>query len=412
MNIIQRVKTYLPGIFLFGFTIGTGSVTAMAKAGTDHGMGLLWAIFLSCLITGFMIHLFGKFAIITGETALSAFAKYIHPGVAIFFIITLTAHVCGSVIGVMGIISDISFEWSKKLIDGGIAPLYFAIFYIALVYAIFLIGRMKVFEKVLAVLAGLMTICFLINFFILMPPIEEIGRGLIPNVPETANNDGTFLIIASMVGTTVFSGLFVLRTTLVKEEGWTIADLKTQRNDAIFSGFMMFAISGAIMAAAAGTLHVQGAKMESVTEMIALLEPVAGLFAVAVFTLGLIAAGISSQFPNVSLLPWMLNDFKQRKSSVRRFDYRVMVLLISLLGLIVPIFDAKPIPVMIASQAFSALVLPVTVACIMYVGNRKNLMKDHSFSIVINGALVLIFIFAIAMSYMSYNGLIAQIKAI
>jgi Mn2+/Fe2+ NRAMP family transporter len=312
----------------------------------------------------------------------------------------------------MGIISDISFEWSKKIVDGGLPPLYFAIFYISLVYAIFLNGKMKVFEKVLAVLAGIMTICFVVNFFILMPPIEDIAIGLIPGVPITDNDDNTFLIIASMVGTTVFSGLFILRTTLVKEAGWTLADLKTQKNDAIFAGFMMFVISGAVMASAAGTLHVQGAKMENVTEMIVLLEPVAGLFAVAVFTLGLIAAGVSSQFPNVSLLPWLLNDYKDRKTDVNRMDYRIIVLLISLLGLVVPVFNAKPIPVMITSQAFGALVLPVTVGCILYMGNRKDLMKEHSFSTVINVILVLILIFAAIMSYMSYNGLIAQIKSI
>ena len=32
---------FLPGIFLLGFNIGTGSVTAMAKAGATYGMSLL-----------------------------------------------------------------------------------------------------------------------------------------------------------------------------------------------------------------------------------------------------------------------------------------------------------------------------------------------------------------------------------
>jgi len=31
-----------PGIFCVGYTIGTGSVTSMAKAGSDYGMQLLW----------------------------------------------------------------------------------------------------------------------------------------------------------------------------------------------------------------------------------------------------------------------------------------------------------------------------------------------------------------------------------
>ncbi len=241
---ISRIfKSLLPGIFLFGFTVGTGSVTAMAKAGADYGMSLLWTIFLSCLITFILINLFGKYTLVTGETALASIRKHIHPAVAMFFVVALTAHVCGSVIGVMGIISDVCFEWSKKYVDGGIAPLNFAIFFIALVYIIFLLGKSKHFNNVLAVIVGIMAICFLINFLILTPPLIEIAKGMIPNVPDTKPNESTFLVMASMVGTTVFSGLFILRTTLVKEAGWTFTDLKTQQRDALFSGIMMLLLA-------------------------------------------------------------------------------------------------------------------------------------------------------------------------
>lgn len=67
-NVKQIVKSLLPGIFLFGFTVGTGSITAMAKAGADYGMSLPWAVFICCLITFFLLNLFGKYTIITGET--------------------------------------------------------------------------------------------------------------------------------------------------------------------------------------------------------------------------------------------------------------------------------------------------------------------------------------------------------
>ena len=71
-------------------------------------------------------------------------------------------------------------------------------------------------------------------------------------------------MIASMVGTTVFSGLFILRGTLVKEAGWTMAALKTQQKDALFSGFLMFLVSAAIMAAAAGSLHIKGVTLTKI----------------------------------------------------------------------------------------------------------------------------------------------------
>ncbi len=38
----KALALFLPGIFLLGFNIGTGSVTSMAKAGATYGMSLLW----------------------------------------------------------------------------------------------------------------------------------------------------------------------------------------------------------------------------------------------------------------------------------------------------------------------------------------------------------------------------------
>ena len=382
----------------------------MAKAGADYGMSLLWTVLLSCYITYFLINLYGKFTIYTGETALEAFRKHIHPAVGIFFIVALTTNVSGSVMGVMGIISDVCYEWSKQLVEGGILPVYFAVFFTSLVYLLFLNGRIKIFQKVLTVIIAIMSVCFLVNFFILTPPAVAIAKGLIPRIPEAGPGNTAFLVIASMVGTTVFSGLFIIRTTLVKEAGWTLSDLKTQHRDAMFSATMMFIISATIMAAAAGTLYAQGISLENVSEMITLLEPLSGSFAVAIFAIGLVAAGVSSQFPNVILLPWLLSDYHHQPFDMRRKPYRVMVFFISLLGLMVPVFQARPIAVMIASQAFGALILPATVGCIFYLGNKKSVLGSQAFSPMTNSVLLLILVFSLMMGYMGVTGLMATLK--
>ncbi len=209
----------------------------MAKAGADYGMSLLWAVFLSCLITVFLLNQFGKFTIITKETALAAIRKNIHPIIAQFFLVALTVNICGSVIGVIGIVSDVCFEWSKGIVEGGISAFYFAAFFVSIVYLIFLQGNTKVFEQILAIIVSIMAICFLINFIMLAPPINVLAKGMIPNIPDTGEDKNAFLVTASMVGTTVFSGLFTLRTTLVKEANWTIEDLNTQRKDAFFQDY-------------------------------------------------------------------------------------------------------------------------------------------------------------------------------
>lgn len=410
-RILKGLALILPGIFLLGFNIGTGSVTAMAKAGATYGMSLLWTIVASCLATFFMINLYSRYTMVTGETALQAFRKHIHPALGIFFIVALTAGVMGSVMGVMGIVADISHVWSKSFISGGIPPIYFAAFFITLVYFIFWKGETKFFERTLAIVVAIMSAAFLANFFILMPPPVEILKGLIPNIPEVtdAQGKGPFLVIASLIGTTVFSGLFIIRTTLVKEAGWTMKDAKTQRRDATVSVVLMFVISLSVMAAAAGTLHREGLGMTRASQMIELLEPLAGKMAASIFAFGIIAAGVSSQFPNVLMLPWLLCDYNQSPRKMKLPKYRIMVLLISLLGLVVPIFDAPPIFVMIVSQAFNSVILPITVGSIIYLGNRKDLMKQYHFNLFTNIILALILVFSIFTSYIGINGVLQLI---
>ncbi len=410
----KMLALFLPGIFLLGFNIGTGSVTAMAVAGADYGMSLLWTIVASCIATFTLITVYGRYTLVTGETALLAFRRHIHPAVGIFFIVALTAGVSGSVMGVMGIVADICFEWSKTMIDGGIAPIYFATFFIAIVYFIFWNGRTQFFERCLAALVAIMAGCFLLNFFIMMPPPIDILKGLIPALPEVSADagKGPFLVIASMVGTTVFSGLFIIRTTLVKEAGWGVKDMKHQRNDAIVSVVMMFVLSGSIMAAAAGTLHAEGLVLTRASQMIELLVPLVGSFATSIFAIGIIAAGVSSQFPNVLMLPWLLCDYNQSERNMTLPKYRLMVLIISLLGLVVPIFDARPVYVMVVSQALQSVVLPLTVGCILYLGNRKDLMGEYRLKLPMNLVLVAILAFSTVTTYMGVTGVLRKIADI
>jgi manganese transport protein len=406
-----KLALFLPGIFLLGFNIGTGSVTTMAKAGATYGMSLLWTVLISCVATYIMIGAYGRYTLVTGETALQAFRKHIHPAVGIFFIIALTLGVAGSVMGVMGIVAEISYEWSKTFIEGGIAPIYWAAFFVSLVFLIFWNGRTQVFERALAIIVAIMAASFVLNFFLLMPPPVDIAKGLVPSVPDVpeAQGQGPLLLIASMVGTTLFSGLFIIRTTLVKEAGWTIKDDKQQSRDALFAVVMMFVISAAIMAAAAGTLFAEGIGLDKPAQMITLLEPLAGPFAASIFAIGIIAAGVSSQFPNVLMLPWLLADYQNSERDMTLPKYRIMVFFISLLGLVVPLFEARPLFVMIASQALNVAVLPATVACIIYLGNKTDLMGEYRHSVVTNVILAAIFLFSLVTSYMGFQGLLAMV---
>ena len=174
----------------------------------------------------------------------------------------------------------------------------------------------------------------------------------------------------------------------------------------------MFIISASIMAAAAGTLYVEGIELTKASQMIELLEPLAGTLATSIFAIGIISAGVSSQFPNVLMLPWLLCDYNNSEREMTLPKYRIMVLLISLLGLVVPVFGGRPIAVMIVSQALNAIILPATVAGIIYLTNRKDLMGKYKNSTLTNVFLGLILLFSIFTSVIGIQGLIDTIASL
>jgi len=409
---MERLKrafaAILPGIFLLGFNIGTGSITTMAKAGAEYGTHLLWAVVLSCLITYRLITLYGRFALYSRETALSAFRRWIHPAVGLFFIVALTCNVIGSVMGVMGVIASITSLWMHQAWGVVVPPLLIAAVFSVSVYGVYWGGRTRSFEHVMAFLVAVMGGCFLLNALVTLPPASELLAGLIPSVPSAPGHSdlNPWLIIVSMVGTTVFSGLFIIRTTLVIEAGWDLKDLKKQERDAFVASVLMLIMSASVMFTAAHCFGKSEVAFESAAQMLGLLEPLAGAFAAGLFAIGIIAAGLSSQLPNILLFPWLWSDYHRMDRNRQTRFFRITVGLISLCGLVVPLTGARPILVMILSQSFGALLLPATVACLLYLGNRKDIMKAGRLSRFDNVFLWLVFGFSLVLGSLAVRSLL------
>ena len=97
------------------------------------------------------------------------------------------------------------------------------------------------------------------------------------------------------------------------------------------SATVLFLVSAAIMASAAGTLHIQGIYVDNAIEMVSTLEPLAGRFAIALFVTGIIAAGLSSIFPNMLLLPWLISDYRGTPRDLTSKLFRFLVILVTLI---------------------------------------------------------------------------------
>lgn len=399
----QFISSIIPGMFIVGYVIGTGSVTSMVVSGARYGMSFTWALFLSCFFTFILLVAISRLTIITGNGIMYNIKNHIGWFAAIFIIAGLMITVISSIMGVMAIVAEVIQEWSRPLTadNTGFSTLLISIIFLSFLLFLYWTGKHGLFIRFVSLMVGVMGIAFVLtNFMIVHDPVA-IFKGMIPSIPSTGK---PHLIIAGMVGTTMAAVVLVSRSNIVAEKGWTPGDLNIERRDALISATVLFLISAAIMASAAGTLYTKGIYVENAIEMVSTLEPLAGRFAIAVFVTGIMAAGLSSIFPNMLLLPWLITDYQGISRDISKKLFRIIVVLVTLTGLIIPVFGGRPIVIMIASQAFSPLMMPLLIIFLMIMLNSKKVMSDHKVGFWLNAGLITTLIFSLFMFFIAFEG--------
>jgi len=407
-TISSFLKGIGPGIFAIGYTIGTGSVTSMIVAGSQFGMQLLWVLFLSCLFSWVLMEAYGRYYLVTGETALFGFKKHLKLGklVGILIIVGITLGQWNSLIGILGISSNAIFEtlglffpaikgneyWSVLII---------AVVIISLMYFALLRGTYTVFERILIFFVSIMGLSFLISFFVVLPPASNVVAGMIPSIP---NVEGGRMLVAAFVGTTMASATFLSRPLFIQGKKWTKDNLADQKRDALWAAILIFFISAAIMAVAMGAFFEEGKVVTRVLDMVTTLEPIAGRFAIVIFIFGTLAAGLSSIFPILMIAPLLIADFQKGELDLKSKQFKILTGLACLIGLSVPIMGVNPIKAQILTQVFNVFILPLVIIGIMILTNKKSLMGEHKAGIILNIGMSLALVFACVISY---NGVVA-----
>ena len=404
-RLFRAVALVGPGLFCLGFTIGTGSVTSMVKSGSLYGTSLLWVLAISAFFTWVMTEAYGRYGIQTGDTAIHAIKTRLKGGRvwAVILIAGLVVSQWISLSSILNITSNAVSEVLYLCIPGlKESAAYWIVLGMAILIAgsIWLIlnrGNYGVFEKILSALVTLMGLAFILSLFIELPAPGSIAKGLVPSLPK---DSGALLFVAAFVGTTMSSPTFVIRPMILKSKGWGKDDGKLQRRDAIVSASLTFLISASIMICAASVLHTRGIAVEKVLDMIYVLEPIAGRFAVALFVTGLLSAGLSSLFPIMMLAPELISDYRHGEMQTGTPLFKILTGIAALAGLTIPILGKSPVITQIASQVTLVFVLPLVILLMIILLWKQKERPSLLFTLL----MALAFVFA---CIVSYTGIVA-----
>jgi Mn2+/Fe2+ NRAMP family transporter len=124
------------------------------------------------------------------------------------------------------------------------------------------------------------------------------------------------------------------------------------------------------------------------------LEPSVGKFAVSIFFIGTLSAGLSSIFPCLMIVPLMLGDYYQGKFDLKSSRFKIITGVASVLALTVPIFGFNPIKGQIITQVFNVFGLPLVIICLLFLWNRKDIGLPKG-KLISNGIMSIAFIFSL-----------------
>ncbi len=352
-------------------------------------------------------------ALLTDETALYGFKKHLKYGkvLAILIIVGITFGQWNSLMGILGISSNIIFEILAINFEGLIPYKYETVLITAIIiivtfYLLMLVGKYTFFEKILVIFVTLMGLSFILSLFFVQPLPIDVVKGLIPTIPDVP---GGKMLVAAFVGTTMASATFLSRPLFVKGKGWTIKNLDQQKKDSITAAILIFIISGVIMAVAAGALFYQGKEVTQVLDMANTLEPVAGKWAVTIFFFGALSAGLSSIFPCLLIAPLLIADYQSGTLDTNSRQFRIITAIACLVALIGPAFGGNPIEIQILSQVFNVFVLPIVILGIILMLSSKKVMKDYKTNLGVYIGLYAALFFSLMISYNGILGIMEYI---
>ncbi len=374
--------------------IGPGTVTTVTKAGAYYHYDLMWTVIFSIFAALLLQEASARITIYSGMNLGQAISKYFEGKKSrlIVLILIVAAIILGSAAyetgNIIGSVEGLHFVFQK------VPKSYFVLGIGLFAFLSFSMRSVRLIAQFMGAFVILMGIAFFTTAFFVKPDVNAMLKGIfIPTIP---NVSGAGLLILGIIGTTVVPYDIFL--------GSGIIDKSQTMNDARF-GLSVAIILGGIITMAimtVGSAITEGWSQTAINNMdfsfdliknILYLNSFIGDFAVYIFGFGMFAAGFTSAItaPLASAITARsVFGYDSKRWAPKSLYYYLITGGILAIGMILGLLKIKPIPAIIAAQAFNGLILPFISIFLIIVINDPRVMKEKVNSWVLNVLMIFV----------------------
>jgi NRAMP (natural resistance-associated macrophage protein)-like metal ion transporter len=218
--------------------------------------------------------------------------------------------------------------------------------------------------------------------------------------PHLTLNKDFWVMVAAIMGTTISPYLFFwqaaqevedtktepVREPLLRQPGQGANALARIRLDTVIGMAMSNLVALAIMATAAATLHGAGVSdIDSAAQAAEALRPLAGSFAFALFSLGIIGTGLLSVPVLAGSAAYSLGEARRWPVGLSRQPHQAKafygtIAIATLVGAVANILNVSPIKALVWAAVLNAIASVPIMVVIVKLGTNAKVMGDFAIS--------------------------------
>ena len=375
------------GYIIAAAFIGPGTVTTASLAGANFGFHLVWALLFSVFATIVLQDMAARLGVASGQGLATAMKSMAYrPWLKNLFVVLIVSAIgIGNAAYESGNLTGAAIGLNA-FIQLGIGPWAFLLGVLAM--ALLWTGRYKWIETVLVYLVFIMAGVFCITLLVAKPDIPLMFAQLLT---PRLNSDAITTVLA-LIGTTIVPYNLFLHASLVAKSSYqqdkqqAVEACRRQSASAISMGGLITLV---VMATAMMAFFNQAATMDA-SNMGEQLKPVLGDKAQWFFALGLFAAGLTSAITAPLAAAYAVTGALGLSDDMQSKGFKLIWLLIILIGISVAALGFKPLPAIIFAQATNALLLPIIAIFLLVVMNKsaalgsfKNSWKSNTAGVIV-----------------------------
>ncbi|PRB72893.1 Nramp family divalent metal transporter [Arthrobacter sp. MYb213] len=366
-----------PGLVVAATGVGAADMVATLVAGSQYGYALLWAVILGVILKIVLVEGAGRYTLATGKTIFEGWKTlgkwttwYFGPYIIIWGFVYGATAMSSAAMPLAALFPAVDLKiWAIVMGLAGFAMVWF--------------GRYSFFEKVTAVLVGIMFITVVGLAIIAVPNFPEMIKGLVPMIPS--GGVVYTLALAGGVGGTITLAAYGY---WLREKGWSTPKwMRVMRIDNsmayVMTGIFVIAmlIVGAEVVQAAGVSLSAGDR--GLLDLGDVLNERYGTFVGTGFLVGFWAASFSSIIGVWNGVSLMFADFwgHMRKKPAGHPDtltggkyFKFYVLWLTFPPMVLFLLD-KPIALILAYGVLGSLFMPFLAITLLGLLNGKRIPK-------------------------------------